>query len=96
LSASCFVAFLRSCALNLAFFVCVATCIIGSFVVGSYVLCRLPSRRSLSLNTVEKLPLNPKSLPRLKPRTFFGYVTLVPVIFPKQTNFALTPFFSCA
>jgi hypothetical protein len=45
----------------------------------------------------KNLPLNPKSSPRLEPRTVFGFVTSVPVISsPKRINFVLAPFFSCA
>jgi hypothetical protein len=96
LSASCLVAFLGSSEQELVLlcqrrnayrrgsrrgFVCVM----------SYVIQRV------SLNIIGKIIPNPKSLPRLEPRTVFGFVTLVPVISsPKRTKFALAPFFSWA
>jgi hypothetical protein len=62
----------------------------GSWVRMCHVVCHPEGH--VSLNIIEKLSLNTKYSPRLEPTTF-GFVTLIPVISPNRTNFALALFF---
>jgi hypothetical protein len=51
----------------------------------------------LSLNIIEKIIHRPKFFTQIRTQDIFGFITLIPVIFfPKRSNFALAPFFSCA
>jgi hypothetical protein len=100
MSASCLVALIGYSTQKMASSVGVATPIVGTLVVGSYVLCScnlLPETNKFCLDVLLLclvLELHKTSSSGLEPSTVFGLVAFVSIISSsKQTTSVLEPFF---